>query len=266
MIEGLPFKSAVLDGEIIALDAQGQVSFNVLAHRMHVVGASKIEGLSTKTPVTYQVFDILYLDGRRIMDLPYSERRALLDELGLAGPAWSTPPSYPGAGEALLECAREHQIEGIVAKRLDSHYEPGKRSGAWLKIKLVHRQEFVIGGWTPYRETDESRIGSLLLGYYEQLPDADEQESPKLRYVGSVGTGFSDADRVALAKLLKARARQTNPFDRPTKPALYAEPELVGEIEFRGWVGTDMLRQSSFQGLRTDKDPREVVREDKGLR
>lgn len=264
--EVLPFRSALIDGEVIAFDAEGNISFNALSHRMHVVGDAKIGRLRQATPVTYMIFDVLHLDGHDLTGLPYIERRAVLDELGLAGPFWNVPGSYVGEGDSLLGCARLHQLEGIVAKRLEAVYEPGQRTGAWLKIKLVFRQEFAIGGWTPYKETDESKIGSILLGYYEEPPDGRVLQAPKLRYVGSVGTGFSDQDRADLAKLLKGRARSESPFDRRTKPAFYTEPDLVCELEFRGWVGDGRVRQPSFKGLRDDKNPLEVRREDKGLR
>lgn len=264
--EALPYKSALLDGEVVAFDEEGKISFNALSHRMHVVGEKKIAGLRQVTPVTYMVFDVLHLDGHDLMGLSYVQRRVVLEQMGLAGPHWIVPGSYAGEGEALLECARASQLEGIVAKRLDAPYEPGQRSGAWLKIKLVYRQEFVIGGWTPYKETDDSRIGSILLGYYEQPTERQEPQPPKLRYVGSVGTGFSDQDRAEMAKLLSGRARSESPFDRRTKPAYYTEPDLVCELEFRGWVGDGRVRQPSFKGLRYDKDPREVRREDKGMR
>lgn len=264
--EALPFNSALIDGEVIAFDEEGNISFNVLSHRMHVVGERKIAGLQQAAPVTYMIFDVLHLDGHDLMGLPYAERRKVLEDVGLAGPYWNVPGSYPGDGTALLECARQHQLEGILAKRLEAPYEPGQRSGAWLKIKLVYRQEFVIGGWTPYKDVDDSRIGSILLGYYQRPPDRKNLEPLKLRYVGSVGTGFSDQDRADMAKLLKGRARSESPFDRRTKTAYYTEPDLVCELEFRGWVGDGRVRQPSFKGLRYDKDPLEVRREDKGMR
>lgn len=254
LAEALP-RPAVLDGEIIALDEEGHVSFNALQRRMHVTDPSLVRRRVTEVPIIYMLFDVLYAEGQVTMDLAYPQRRAILEQLKLADGFWQTPPWYRSGGNHLLEAAREVRLEGIVAKRLDSVYEPGKRTGAWRKIKFVGRQEFVIGGWLPHMETHIDMIGSLLTGYYE----ADGS----LHYAGSVGTGYTDKMRRELATLLKERASDTSPFrDDAGKPgAFFVRPELVAEVEFRGWSTEGRLRQPSFKGLRFDKDPRDVVRE-----
>lgn len=248
-------KPVVLDGEIIALDEEGHVSFSALQQRMHVTDPSLVRRRAVEVPVVYMLFDVLYAEGQVTMDLPYPRRRAILEQLQLAGPFWQTPPWYSSGGRQLLEAAEAVRLEGIVAKRLDSFYEPGKRTGAWRKIKLVDRQEFVIGGWLPYLETHIDMVGSLLIGYHER--------DGSLRYAGRVGTGYTDKIRQDLATLLKERATDVSPFkDEVDKPgAFFVRPELVAEVEFRGWSPEGKLRQPSFKGLRFDKDPREVVRE-----
>src|SRR5205823_202399 len=134
-------------------------------------------------PVLYVIFDLLWLDGASLMGRPYSERRAVLDGLGLAGPSWRISATQEGDGADLLAAARAQGLEGVVAKKLESHYEPGIRARAWLKIKVKCEQELVVGGWMPGEGNREGRIGALLVGYYE---------GETLRFAGRVGTGFSD--------------------------------------------------------------------------
>ena len=160
-------REAVLDGEIVAFDEHGRPSFERLQRRMHVSSPSIIRRLSDDAPVNYLIFDLLYLDGHTTIELPYRERRALLEELGLRGPAWQTPAYHAGEGRELLAAAAEQRLEGVVAKRLDSPYRPGKRTDEWLKIKNVNRQELVIGGWLPGKGARAGRLGALLMGYYE---------------------------------------------------------------------------------------------------
>lgn len=261
--EHLRAKSVVLDGEIVAFNDKGRVSFLRLSHRMHVVNAKRVAERAAATPVTYMIFDVLHLDGRSLMNLPYSERRQILAGLDLNGPYWRTPPSYEAPGDHVLEAAREQRLEGIVAKRLDSIYEAGRRTGAWRKVKLVGRQEFVIGGWMPFKGLHQDMVGSLLVGYYDQLPGDDPDA--RLHYGGGVGTGFNDRDRRELAQLLKQHESDQSPFAGPIgKPgARFVRPELVAEVEYRGWGPSGALRQPSYKGLRTDKDPRQIVREDR---
>jgi bifunctional non-homologous end joining protein LigD len=254
-------REAVLDGEVVAFDTEGRPDFGRLQRRMHLASESAVRRRMRDTPVAYMLFDLLYFNGHSTLDLPYSERRALLDELGLEGPNWRTPAYHAGDGAALLEASRERGLEGIVAKRLDSRYEPGRRSGAWLKIKNVRRQEVVIGGWLPGQGARSRGLGALLAGVYE--PGSGEGEEPRLRYVGRVGTGFGEAELARLLELLEPLARDTSPFaiGRPPKESSFCRPELVAEVGFAEWTRTGTLRAPRYLGLRDDVDPREVVAE-----
>jgi bifunctional non-homologous end joining protein LigD len=249
-------RETVLDGEIVSFDEHGRPSFERLQHRMHVTSASAIRRLAAEEPVNYLIFDLLYLDGHTTLELPYRERRALLEELALEGPAWQTPRYHAGEGRELLAAAAEQRLEGVVAKRLDSPYRPGKRTDEWLKIKHVNRQELVIGGWLPGKGARTGRLGALLVGFYE----ADEDHQLVLRYAGRVGTGFDEEDLERLGQELAARARDSSPFSgtQPPRGARFVEPELVAEVEFRQWTADRILRHSSYKGLREDKLAKEV--------
>jgi bifunctional non-homologous end joining protein LigD len=245
---------AVLDGEIVAFDDEGRPSFERLQGRMHVRGEGAVRRLAERIPVTFVVFDLLWLDGHSLMKLPYEERRARLMGLGLDGPNWQTPAHRVGDGAALLAASRERRLEGIVAKRLNCPYEPGRRGGGWLKVKNVRRQEVVIGGWLPGEGRRRERIGALLIGYYE---------GGELRYGGRVGTGFTEAELDRVAKRLAPLERPDSPFagPQPPKGAIFVEPGLVAEIEYLEWTSSGMVRAPSYKGIREDKDPRQVVRE-----
>jgi bifunctional non-homologous end joining protein LigD len=248
--------SAVLDGEIVAFDDEGQPSFEALQARMHVTSPSQTKRLATSTPVTYMIFDLLWLDGHSLMGLPYAERRERLAELKLRGERWQTPEHLLGRGAALLKAAEEQRLEGIVAKQLDSPYLPGQRNRCWVKVKTVGRQELVIGGWVPGQGRRSERIGALLLGVYEP--------GGAFRYAGRVGTGFTERELQRLAKLLRPLRREDSPFTagpKPPRAAIFCEPQLVAEIEFREWTREGSLRAPSYKGLREDKRPEEVVRE-----
>ncbi|MFI4989872.1 MAG: DNA ligase D [Solirubrobacterales bacterium] len=250
--------AAILDGEIVAFDEQGRPSFAALQRRMHVGSATQAKRLAKASPVTYMIFDLLWLDGHSLIGLRYVERRELLDALALSGESWQTPEHLSGHGRDVLKATTEQQLEGIVAKRLDSPYEPGARGSAWIKIKNVGRQELVIGGWLPGEGRRERRIGALLVGVYD--PDG------AFRYAGRVGTGFNDAELDRLGKLLTPLKRGDSPFtagdESPPRAAVFVEPELVAEIEFSAWTSAGVLRHPSYKGLREDKDAREVVREE----
>jgi bifunctional non-homologous end joining protein LigD len=217
----------------------------------------------SEVPVAYMIFDLLFLDGRPTMALPYTERRRLLDELDLSGPAWQTPEYHEGEGAALLAASREQGLEGIVAKRLDSRYEPGRRSGAWIKVKNQLSQEFVIGGWMPGQGARHGTLGALLVGYYDMTRDEAARRGQKQRliYAGRVGTGFKEADLARLYGLLQPLRRADSPFEgrQPGRGAEFVDPRLVAEVEFRAWTHTRTLRAASFKGLRDDKDPQDVV-------
>ena len=258
ILTDLGMHEAVLDGEIVAFDDNGRPSFERLQSRMHVTSPNAVRRLMGSTPVVYAIFDVLYLDGHSLMDLPYTERRERLEQLELGGPAWRVPSVHRDAGKRLLEATASQGLEGVVAKRLDSHYEPGRRTGAWLKIKHVHRQELVIGGWIPGEGRRARRIGALLMGYHRD---------GTFVYAGRVGTGFTEKTLNDLLGKLEPLRRDTSPFGSAPKlprEAVFVEPSLVAEIEFREWTNEGVLRAPSFKGLREDKSPREVVLEGSG--
>ncbi len=258
-------QEVVLDGEVVALDDQGKPSFERLQRRMHVGSEAAVRRLTKSLPVVYMIFDLLYLNGHSTMRLPYTERRSLLEQLELSGAHWKTPAYHPGEGQALLEASREQGLEGVVAKRLDSIYEPGKRSPSWRKVKNTFRQEFVVGGWLPGQGARGGRLGSLAVGYYELSPEAAEREGREqsLLYAGNVGTGFKEDDLIRLGELLEPLRTDESPFQgrQPPKRTVFARPELVVEVEYRELTRSRTLRAPSFKGLRDDKEPREVVLE-----
>jgi bifunctional non-homologous end joining protein LigD len=254
--DALAETDVVLDGEIVALDDQGRPDFQRLQPRMHVVSESTIRRRVSDTPVVYMIFDVLWLEGHLTMPLPYTERRKRLEDLDLNGDNWRTPSYHVGDGKAMLEASDEQGLEGVVAKRLDSRYEPGSRSAAWLKIKNKLSQELVIGGWLPGEGGRTNALGSLAVGFYED---------GRLRYAGNVGTGFTQRTLAEVLSELKERERPDSPFEgrQPPKGTRFVEPELVAEVEFRGWTKTRTLRQPSFKGLRDDKNARDVIFEEK---
>ena len=260
LASSLPDSRLVLDGEIVALGVDGRPSFSRLQHRMGLSSPRMIAKVGSEIPATYIIFDILYHDGRLCVDLPYSERRRILEALSVSGPAWQTPAHKSGEGPAMLTASREVGLEGIMAKRLDSKYEAGKRSGAWLKIKNQRRQELVIAGWVPGRGKRQGTIGALLVGYWERTSG---KSGPRLVYAGKVGTGFSARTLADLAAKLAPLRCDTSPFaaNPPVANAVFAAPLLVGEFEFTEWTPNNTLRHPSFKGLRHDKDAAAVVRE-----
>jgi bifunctional non-homologous end joining protein LigD len=249
----------VLDGEIVAFDADGRPSFQRLQPRMHVKSESEIRRRRADTPVAYVIFDLLYVDGRSLLAAPYEQRRDELEALGLGGPSWQVPAYQRGEGKAFLEASKVQGLEGILAKRLTSTYQPGRRSGDWLKVKNVRSQEVVIGGWVAGQGRREGELGALLVGYYD---DGDHGE-PRLRFAGKVGTGFDAAALRLLRERLEPLRTQHSPFTgrQPQKDAVFVEPELVCEVEFSEWTGSGTMRHPSYQGLRDDKPATDVVRE-----
>jgi bifunctional non-homologous end joining protein LigD len=257
MAEWLGSRRVVLDGEIVALDDNGRPSFEALQSRMHVTNAAQVRRLTAQTPATFLAFDLLYLDGKMLIDLPYTQRREALESLQLSGPSWQTTPVFIGGGEAVLAASREQRLEGVLAKRLDSRYYPGKRSDCWLKLKNIRTQEVVIGGWKPGEGRRKGAIGSLLLG----VPGPSG-----LEFAGHVGTGFTDKMLRDLESHLATLARDDPPFAArlpraQAKDARWVEPQIVGEVAFSEWTREGRLRHPAWRGLRPDKSPAEVVRE-----
>lgn len=246
---------AVLDGEIIAFDDGGRPSFQALQERMHVRGP-ELAGLVERRPVTLMLFDLLWIDGESLLDRTYDERRAALESLGLDGPHWQTPAAHPGQGDALFAATAEQGLEGIIAKRRDSAYRPGGRSDAWLKVKHQQRQELVVGGWWPGKGTRRGTIGSLQLGVHD--------DEGRLRYAGGVGTGFDHDTLDRLHAELSAHERDDSPFTgrQPPRGTRFVDPTMVVEVRFADWTDEGSIRQAAYLGVRDDKDPAEVVRED----
>jgi bifunctional non-homologous end joining protein LigD len=251
-------RPAVLDGEIVAFGDGSWPEFEALQQRMNISTAAQARTLAAEVPVSYLAFDLLWLDGRPLLDQPYARRRELLDGLGLAAGRWQIPPSFTGeSGADIQAVSRQQHLEGVMAKRLQSRYEPGRRTTSWRKIKNIRRQEVVIGGWKPGDGGRAGWIGSLLVGVYQ---DGD------LVYSGHVGTGFTQQTLRMLNEKLRPLRRPATPFASGVPPedarlAHWVEPVLVAEVAFAEWTKSGRLRAPSYKGLRDDKDPAEVIRE-----
>ena len=173
----------ILDGEIVALDDKGRPSFEEIQQRMGLTSETEIRRKMKEVPITYMIFDVMWQDGHSLLKETYLTRRNALEALKLNGASWQTPPSEKGGGPAMLEASGKAGLEGIMAKKLDSPYEPGRRSGVWVKVKNHDRQEFVIGGWLEGEGKRTGYPGALLVGYYDK---------ERFEYAGKVGTGFTD--------------------------------------------------------------------------
>lgn len=248
----MPRQQAVIDGEIIVLDSNGKPSFELMQQRLGLA-ENKISTKSKQLPVTYIIFDLLYLN-HSIINNPFVTRRELLATLKLNDEFWQTPAYKLGDGQIFLSASRSLALEGIVAKKLNSKYLPGARTNDWLKIKNQLRQELVIGGWTSGKGRRQELLGALLVGYYQ---------NNDLIYAGQVGSGFKDDDLLKLKSLLTPLARTESPFASSVKnkQAHFVEPMLVGEFEFTQWTSNHTLRHPVYKGLRFDKDARTVTRE-----
>jgi bifunctional non-homologous end joining protein LigD len=254
LAQALAGHEAVLDGEVVAFDAAGRPSFQTLQARMHVADSRAVDRLVHDVPVVLMLFDIVWLDGRSLMAEPWTERRRVLESLGLDDACWRVSTAWPGQGDALVAQTKARGLEGVMAKKLDSPYEPGRRSRCWVKIKNVNRQEVVVGGWLEGSGSRTGRLGSLIIGCYD---------GTGLRLAGKVGTGFTDRMLEDLGRTLGPLARPTSPFvdHVPWRQARFVEPALVAEVEFTEWTSAGTMRHPSFKGLRADKSPQEVVRE-----
>jgi bifunctional non-homologous end joining protein LigD len=254
-------RSFIIDGEIVALDANEPARFQQLQGRMHVTDTTAIAHHRTEHPAALIAFDIL-LDGKKaIVDEPWRTRREHLE--ALLRPALRTDTlrisEVGDDGAAMLRNAQRHDWEGIMAKDADARYKPGERTRSWLKLKIERRQEFVVGGWTEPRRSRE-HFGALLLGYYDA--------NGTLVYAGHTGTGFTRETLSDLSRRLKRIERKASPFEplpHTNEPAHWVKPELVVEIKFTEWTGDGKLRHPVFIGTRDDKSPREVTHEPESL-
>ncbi len=246
----------VVDGEIVAVDERGVSHFQLLQGRINLDGGQGIEQASRKTPAFYYVFDILFLNGRDLTGLPLERRKEILSSIFIPHGRVRLTESIEAGGEAFFEAAKQNGLEGIIAKSRRSVYSH-KRSRDWIKLKAVRQQEFVIGGYTQ-PQGSRARFGALLVGYYD---------GGDLVYAGHVGTGFSEQtlDEVyAAMQPLKQKQTSFLELPRANAPAKWVKPQLVAEIKFAEWTREGNLRQPVFLGLRQDKDPKDVIREEPG--
>jgi bifunctional non-homologous end joining protein LigD len=252
-------REAIVDGEVVALNAEGEPSFHLLqawrAGTARGRGRPGVAVADAAEPATlaYQLFDVLYLDGHSLLDVPLEDRKRILKSIVRETGLVHCPSHIDGEGEAFYAVVAARGLEGMVAKRKRSRYEPGRRSPQWLKLKTRQEQEFVIGGWTP-RTSSDTDLGALVLGVYE---------GGRLQPVGKVGTGFDAAERARLLAQMAPLARDTSPFSPAPreKGITWIEPRLVCRVEFAEWPPEAMLRAPSYKGLDLDVDPAGVVRE-----
>jgi bifunctional non-homologous end joining protein LigD len=244
-------RQAIVDGEVIALDDRGEPDFALLQAR--IKGQASI---GTPTPFVYEVFDLLWLDGRSLLDEPLVERRRLLAGALKPDPRVRLSEHIEQDGLAFFEAAKVRQLEGIMAKDRRSPYLPGKRAMTWQKVKIRPEQELVVGGMT--RGTGKAiELGALLVGVYED---------GALQYAGKVGAGFNDASRADLLAALDPLVVDEPPFavapPRPvSRSAIWLRPEVVIRAEFAGWTGDGLVRQAAYKGFDLGKDPKAVRRE-----
>jgi bifunctional non-homologous end joining protein LigD len=245
-------RDAIVDGEVIALDDRGEPDFALLQARIKGRGGPA----PAATPFVYEVFDLLHLDGRSLIDEPLEERRRLLAAVLKQDPRVRLSEHVEGDGLAFFEAARVRGLEGIMAKDRRSPYVPGKRTDRWQKIKIRPEQELVVGGWA--KGTGKAvDLGALLVGVYED---------GGLQYAGKVGAGFTDSSRAELLAAVARLAADAPPFAEPppkaaARGANWLRPELVIRAEFAGWTGDGLVRQASYKGIEHEKDPKKVIRE-----
>jgi bifunctional non-homologous end joining protein LigD len=255
LLSPFPRRRLILDGEIVALDSRGAPDFSLLQQRMHV--RTPNPGLLGRVPVRLYVFDLLHQASQSTVELPYTRRRQMLQDLGIDDEVATTPPWWAdNAGGDLMQAAADLGLEGVVAKRLTSPYQPGIRSRFWIKTPLNKTIEVIIGGWAPGEGRRTGMIGSLLLGMYDR--------TGQLTYIGNVGTGFTHSMLTDLARQLAPLHQPTSPFDPPVprgqaRHATWVQPRLVGEVAYRTLTPDRHLRHPSWRGLRPDREPAEVT-------
>jgi bifunctional non-homologous end joining protein LigD len=257
-------KEAIVDGEVVALDEAGRPDFSLLQERISERRIGSTGGSPTAGPLVYQVFDLLHLDGRSLLNVPLEDRKRLLRSVLRETPRVRFAAHIEGEGEAFMEAARQRGLEGVVAKLRRSRYEPGRRTPAWIKIKIRPEQELVVGGWTP-GEGNARDLGAVAVGVYED---------GKLRFAGKVGSGFNAATRKRLLAAMEPLVIDAPPFDPPPprdyrgrwggdlNGITWIRPELVIRAELGGWTRDGVVRQTSFKGIEQGRDPRGVVREE----
>lgn len=243
----------LLDGEIVYLAAGHQPDFAGLQRRLQVTDSGAAARLAAELPVTFLAFDLLHVDGHSTRELSYLDRRTLLSQLVGESERCAVPAHF-GDGAAVLQVAQARDLEGVLAKREDSRYLAGRRSAAWLKVKLKRHQEVVIVGWRTGTGRRAGGIGALLLA----VPDGDQ-----LRYVGRVGTGFTDDALALLAAQLQPLTTTESPLDTPlpageARAVTWVQPALVAEVSYAEWTTQGRLRHPSWRGLRPDKLAAEV--------
>ena len=245
---------AVLDGEIVALDAKGQPSFGLLQQRINLGSVTEIEQIRKSIPVHFYVFDILWLDGRNLCPDPLTERRRVLHEVVTQAGPIAFALSVDGNGKEFFQAAKNLGIEGIIGKKLDSIYEPGRRSKHWRKIKAMKTLDCVVLGWTPGSGSRSHTFGALLVGAYDD---------GALRWIGQVGTGFSGQLLADLQRRLESIEVADPPISDPAlkavKGARWVRPELVCEVTYLEITSGGKLRAPSFRGLRDDKPPEDCA-------
>jgi bifunctional non-homologous end joining protein LigD len=250
--------SVILDGEIVSIGSHGQPDFGLLQARVGLVsfthGEQVAEGEDTRhIPVHMMLFDLLEIDGQEITGETYDIRRHTLHNIITEDSLVHVPSSFDKNLNAAMVSSRQLHLEGLIAKRKDSTYSPGHRSRKWIKIKHHHVQEVIVAGWNSIRGSNFSAVGSFVLA----IPD-----ETGLRYIGHVGTGFTDKERKALPSILKKIAQEKSPLhDVPeqfTSSTKWLRPELVGEVTFLNWTSDGILRHPSWRGWRSDKTPQDV--------
>jgi len=256
LAQSLKAKTAILDGEVVALDEQGRPSFSLMQQRTGFRPGGRRGPTNAGVPVIYYAFDLLYLDGYDLRKLPLEERKKKLSEILIPGDMLRYSDHYERQGKALFEIAREKGLEGILAKKRDSIYQE-RRSSEWLKIKIRHSLESVIGGYTP-PEGSRAHFGSVVLGLYDN--------QGRLIHIGQAGSGFNRKSLTEIWKLLKARETKQKPFYgevEALRKVIWIKPDLVAAIEYAEWTdgasggSGPKLRAPVFLGLRDDKDPKE---------